>query len=156
MLVVPRRCCWIRSISSDCIARTWNGRPPRRRPPARSRANWSGVRSRRQKLVPDRLVAERGDEGPMGLAIGVRDPRWQRHLALPPRHFSRRANADLAGFGRENKLRLSRPDQVDINFGQKLGVEQRAMLGAAGIVDRIARAKGIEPVRDTRLLAPRP
>ena len=52
-------------------------------------------------------------------------------------------------------MRLPRPDQVDIDFGQQLGVEQRAVLGAAGIVDRIARAEIVEPVRYAGMLAAR-
>jgi hypothetical protein len=50
---------------------------------------------------------------------------------------------------------LPGPDQIDINLGQKLGVEQRAVLGAAGIVDRIARAEIVETIRHARVLAPR-
>ena len=65
------------------------------------------------------------------------------------------AGAGVAGLGRQDQLRLPRPDQIDIDLGQKLGVEQRAVLGAAGIVDRIARAEIIEPVRHAGMLAPR-
>ena len=54
---------------------------------------------------------------------------------------------------RQNELRLAGADQLDIDFGQQLGVEQRAVLGAAGIVDRIARAQIVEPVRAAGMLA---
>ena len=52
-------------------------------------------------------------------------------------------------------MRLPSPDQVDINLGQKLGVEQGAVLDTAGIVDRIARTEIVEFVRDAGMLAPR-
>ena len=63
--------------------------------------------------------------------------------------------AAVAGFGRQDQLRLPRPDQVDIDFGQQLGVEQCAVLGAAGIIDRIARAEIVEAIRHAGMLAPR-
>ena len=52
-------------------------------------------------------------------------------------------------------MRLPRPDQVDIDLGQEFRVEQRAVFGAAGIIDRIARTEIIEPVRYAGMLAPR-
>ena len=61
----------------------------------------------------------------------------------------------VAGLRGQDQLRLPRPDQVDIDFGQQFGVEQRAVLGAAGIVDRIARAESVEPVRHAGMLAAR-
>ena len=90
----------------------------------------------------------------MRLAIGIREPWRQRHQTLPPRHFARCADAYLAGLGRQDQLRLPGTDQIDVDLGQKLGVEQRAVLGSAGIVDRIARAEVIEPVRNAGVLAP--
>ena len=53
------------------------------------------------------------------------------------------------------ELRLPRADQLDIDFGQKLGIEQRAVLGAPRIVDRIAHAQIVEPVGAARMLAAR-
>ena len=47
---------------------------------------------------------------------------------------------------RQHELRLAGADQFDIDFGQKFGIKQRAMLGAAGIVDGIAHAKIVEPI----------
>src|SRR6478752_7630874 len=88
-------------------------------------------------------------------AVVLSNPWRQRYLALPPRHFAVAVDPDIAGFGGQGQLRLPRPDQVDIDFGQKLGVEQRAMLSTAGIVDRIARAEIIETVRHAGMLATR-
>src|SRR5690348_5273051 len=91
----------------------------------------------------------------MRLAIGLGDARRERSGSLPPRHVAGDPDTDLLAFSRQNQDRLPCADQVDIDFSQKLGVEQRAMLGAAGIVDRIARAEVIEPVGNARMLAPR-
>ena len=66
--------------------------------------------------------------------------------ALPPLHFAGGAARISRHLGCQDQHRLPRPDQIDIDLGQKLGVEQRAMLGAAGIVDRMARAEIVEPV----------
>src|SRR5258706_10702296 len=164
---VSPRCCWPGSFLSLCTARTLSGRPLHK-PRRSSRANRWFVRlyisfrlariliakpvpflrgyalSRAQKIVPDRLVAQRGNKGPVREAVVLGNPWRQRHLTLPPRHLTVTCDADIAGFGGQDQLRLPRPDQVDIDFGQKLGVEQGAVLGAAGIVDRIARAEIIE------------
>ena len=56
---------------------------------------------------------------------------------------------------RQNQLRLARADQFDINLGQQLGIEQRAVLGAPRIVDRIAQAQIVEPVGAAGMLAAR-
>ncbi len=46
-------------------------------------------------------------------------------------------------------------DQLDIDLGENLGIEKRAVLRAARIVDAIARAERVEIVRRARMLAPR-
>ena len=66
----------------------------------------------------------------MRRTIGLGDTRCERRFALSPRHFSNTCDPDFTGFGRQNKLRLPRPDQIDIDFREKLGVKQRAVLGA--------------------------
>ena len=66
----------------------------------------------------------------MGLALGIGNPRRERHGPLPPRHIASRIGANVLAFRSEEQLRLPRPDQIDINFGQEFGVEQRAVLGA--------------------------
>src|SRR6185312_10681321 len=149
-----RLSCWTRSILSGCTARIWSGRPPRLRPPRSSPARRSTALSRpREKVAPDRLVAQRGDEGPVSLAVGIGNPRDKRHRALPPWRLARRADPDLARIGRQNELRLPRADEIDIDLGQQLGIQQRAVLGAAGIVDRITRAEIVEPVGDAGMFA---
>ena len=79
----------------------------------------------------------------MGLAIGVRDPRRQRHLALPPRRIAETARGGDPGFRSQDQLRLPRPDQVDIDFGQQLGVEQRAADGRTRLRFYPADIKGL-------------
>ncbi len=51
--------------------------------------------------------------------------------------------------------RLSPADQLEIDLGQELGIEQRAVLLAARVVDSEAPAQGIEIGRRAGLLAPR-
>jgi preprotein translocase subunit SecB len=82
-----------------------------------------------------------------------RSPGAWRATCAAPRRLTVSVDADITGFAGQD-LRLPR-DQVDIDFGQQFGVEQCAVLGAAGIVDRITRAKIIETVRDAGMLAPR-
>src|SRR6516165_40883 len=48
-----------------------------------------------EEIVPDRLVAERGDKGAMRLAIGVSHPWHKRNKTLPPRHFAGHPDPDL-------------------------------------------------------------
>ena len=131
----------------------------RRRPAAKRRGQESSrsllKANRAKKSFQIGLSPSVATKCPMRRAIGLGDPRRQRHRALPPRHFAVSARAHLAGLRRQDQLRLPGPDQVDVDLGQKLGVEQRAVLGAAGIVDRIARAEIVETVRHARMLAPR-
>ena len=44
-------------------------------------------------------------------------------------------------------------DQLEIDFGQQFGIEQRAVLGAVAVVDAIAAAERIERIRAHRMLA---
>ena len=53
------------------------------------------------------------------------------------------------------KVGLTRADQFDIDLSQQLGVEQRAMLDPLGVVDLVARAEIVEPVRAAGMLAAR-
>ena len=87
-----------------------------------------------------------GDEGAMGDPLFFRDPGHERYVTLPPRHFAVTAGACISNFISQDQLRLPRPDQIDIDLGQEFGVEQRTVLGAARIVDRVARAEIIEPI----------
>ena len=81
----------------------------------------------------------------MGRTIGFGGAQRQRIGTLPPRRIRQCGCPHRAGFG-QNQLRLPSPDQIDVDFRQKLGIEQRAMLGAAGIVDRIARTEIIQTI----------
>ena len=67
----------------------------------------------------------------MGLALALREPRRQRLRSDPDRDHGRGgAGRAAAGFD-QDELRLPGADQLKIDLGQDLGVEQRAMLGAA-------------------------
>ena len=62
--------------------------------------------------------------------VGFADARRQRRIAFAPRdHAIAVAGTAHAAFG-EPELRLARADQFQIDLGQDLGVEQRAVLGA--------------------------
>ena len=91
----------------------------------------------------------------MGGAVRLGHTWRERFQPLPPRHFADPIAAGLAGFRGQNQLRLPGPDQIDIDLGQLFSVEQRAVLGAAGIIDRIARAEIIEAIGHARMFAPR-
>ena len=66
--------------------------------------------------------------------------------------MARRARPGAAALG-QNELRLTGADQFNIDLGQQLGIEQRAVLGAAGIVDRVTDAEIVEPVGAAGVLA---
>ena len=55
----------------------------------------------------------------MRRAVVIGDARRQRHFALPPRRFAKSAGLRGAGFRSQGQLRLPRPYQVDIDFGEK-------------------------------------
>src|SRR5215471_12293671 len=55
----------------------------------------------------------------------------------------------------EAELRLARLDQLEIDLGQELGIEQGAVLGALGIVDAEAGAQVVKTVAHADKLAPR-
>ena len=92
----------------------------------------------------------------MRRALGLADARRpSATAALAQRDGAVAAMAaPLAAFGK-TELRLARADQLEIDLGQNFGVEQRAVLGAARIVDAVARAQIVEPVGPGRMLAPR-
>ena len=54
---------------------------------------------------------------------------------------------------RKNKLRLPSADQLDIHLGQEFRIEQCAVLDAARVIDGIAHAQIIEPIRGAGMLA---
>src|SRR5712671_7772015 len=65
---------------------------------------------RGQEIAPDRLVAQRGDKGPMRRAIVLGDPRSERHQALPPRHFAVAGSGGIAALRGKYQLRPPRTD----------------------------------------------
>src|SRR5690606_26306675 len=96
---------------------------------------------------------EGGDKGPVRKAILVGHAGGERNFTLSPRCLSAGSGSYVDRFCSQHKLRLPSTDQVDIDLGEQLGVEQRAVLGAAGIVDRIAGAEVVQPVGNARMLS---
>src|SRR6185369_6021366 len=110
-----------------------------------------------QVIPPKGVFAERRDERAMRCAFGLAYARGERRLARAGNHdavVAATADVQLDLFGKP-ELRLTAADQLQIDLGKDLGVEQRAVLGAAGIVDTVARAQRIEIVGPDRMLAAR-
>ena len=89
--------------------------------------------------------------------------RWAARSSADSRGSKRfRAHADdysltcggnwRCGLG-QNELRLTGTDQFNVNLGQQLGIEQRAVFGAMGVVDRVTDAEIVEPIGATGVLA---
>jgi hypothetical protein len=55
----------------------------------------------------------------------------------------------------EDECRLLAADQLDIDFGQQLRIEQGAMLGAPCVVDAVAPAERVERIGGHRVFAAR-
>ena len=116
--------------------------------------------SRRHRPADDSrqiaLVAERGDEVAMRCALRFASAAAPAAAGRCGRRRRRRgvAAGALDRFD-QTEQRLPRADQLDIDLGQQLGVEQRAVLGAPRIVDPVARAQIVEPVRAAGMLAAR-
>src|SRR6185437_15708520 len=91
----------------------------------------------------------------MRRAIGISNARRQRYTAFAPRCNPIVSVAAALAALRQTELRLPRADQLQINLGQDLGVEQRAVLGTPRIVDAITRTQIVKPVRPGRMLAAR-
>src|SRR5437764_7646567 len=104
-------------------------------------------------VEPDRLRAERRHEGAVRIEIGDRDAPRERDRTDANRRHGRGFVALIAPDGLEPERRLAGADQLDINLSEELGVEQRAMLGAARIVVAVTAAQVIETTRSDRLLA---
>ena len=113
----------------------------------------------RQVAEPDR-VARRGSPsryavGPISLGV-TRKRRGtgrapMRRDVVAAGDASARRSIVLA----EDQARLPSADQLDIDLGEQLGVEERAVEGAPADVDLVARAERIERIRPGRVLAPR-
>src|SRR5262245_21969158 len=108
-----------------------------------------------QVFVPDGGLPERGNEARMRRALVGSEAGRQR---LRPHADRKRAGHHCARprLGVDPaELRLARANQLDIDLGQDLGVQQRAVLDAAAVVDTVARAQIVEPIGSGRMLAPR-
>ena len=98
-------------------------------------------------MPPDCGFAERRDEGAVGVTLLGGDTRRQ-WLRAGPDQERRNAGCGRAEIGRRKaEIGLPGADQLDIDLGQELGVEQSAVLDPLGIVDPVARAEVVEPVR---------
>ena len=93
----------------------------------------------------------------MGNNLGFTQARGKRRGARPDRPADGRAARAVILFGdvrREPERGLLAADKFDIDLGQQLGVEKRAVLGAPAVVDPIARAERIERIRTGRMAPP--
>ena len=97
-------------------------------------------------IPPQHILAKARHEFAMRRAFGVAEA-WRQFFG--PRAYDGHAvdsiDAALTAFGKA-ELRLPRADQFEIDLGQDFRVEQRAVLGAARIVDAVARAQRVEAV----------
>src|SRR5690606_34273421 len=92
---------------------------------------------------PQRSFAQRGDEGGMGFRLHGADAAGQG--SGPGRHGNARRGYDGGfDFSHQRQAHLLAADQLEIDLRENLAVEQRAMQGAAGIVDAVMLAQGIE------------
>ena len=80
-------------------------------------------------------------------------PAWRGSL-ISTRHHRRRSAAVSAAVLSRTERGLLAADQLDIDLGQQLRIEQRAVLGAMAVVDAIAAAERVERIRSHRMLAP--
>src|SRR5690606_31146288 len=83
---------------------------------------------------PERAIAHFGDEGSMGRSFLERQPAGQGGGSLTRRSPGAAAAYGDLGFGRKSQRHLPAPDQLEIDLGQDLAVEQRPVQRAAGIV----------------------
>ena len=106
-------------------------------------------------MPPDRALAQRRNEGDVRLAFVRGQARRER---LRPQADERgsglHAHGGAAGFD-QNELRLPGADQFNIDLGQDFGIEQRAVLGAPGIVYPVTPAEVVETVGPAWMLAAR-
>src|SRR3954447_24577079 len=99
--------------------------------PLRRSRRRRGARIARQIVLPDGVLAQRGDEFAVRDTLGLADARneWRGAHANDRLAIARLQRA-RDGLG-EAELRLAGADELDIDLGQDFGVEQRAVLGAA-------------------------
>ena len=99
----------------------------------------SRARAHRRRASPTKARMRR--------ALGVREPHDDRGGVRAAIAAARlQPQAPRRGRACRPRSGLLAADQLDIDLGQDLGVEQRAVLGAPRIVDAIARAQRVEVV----------
>src|ERR1700733_14171771 len=141
-MAASRHSCSIRSILSGFTVSAWRRGKPRRR-----------NRLIRTEIVsPNGVFAQCGDERLVSGAIvfGHRDQERYRALANNNRHPDGLTGRCCL---RQHQLRLARANKLDIALGKQFGVQQRAVLGAARVVDRVAQAQIVEPIGTAGMLA---
>jgi preprotein translocase subunit SecB len=105
-------------------------------------------------FAPNGGFAERGNKCAVRLLLGCGQARRERYRPGAYRGGLISAAASLDHLD-EPQLRLAGADQLDIDLGQQLCVEQGAVFGAPRAIDAEAGAEVVEPVRPRRITAPR-
>src|SRR5882724_8619630 len=82
----------------------------------------------------------------MCVTFRLRYPCCQSHRPRFDRDATIAGLLDSATGLDENKGSLPPPDEFKVHFCQQLGIEQRAVFGAARIIDAVAGTKVIKPV----------
>ena len=98
------------------------------------------------RVPPQGRGGEAGDEPLVGQFLDVRQSRRQNVRPRPGRPAVARQHPVAAPNFRQHQCRLLAADELDVDLGQQLGIEQRSVLVAPGAVDVIAFAQCIEAV----------
>src|SRR4051812_1937502 len=79
--------------------------------------------------APQGVRAQALDEGRVGASLGLRQPRQERPLlAGSPSGLPGQNRVPSGGLERQVEARLLAADELDIDLGQDLGVEERSVL----------------------------
>src|SRR5262249_51220213 len=123
---------------------------------AKGSTNGSALPVRSGVVVPNCLRAKFRNERAVCGTLGVGYSRSQRHRT------DLRGNRNIAHHDRgrrhrndQSKLRLSGIDKLDVDLCQQLGVKQRAVLGAAAVINSKTDAKIVQTVRAAGIFTPR-
>ena len=104
---------------------------------------------------PDHIFSQRQQERDMGFTLFAGEP-WRERLRPHPHVRNTHLGARRGDPGLDqNELRLPGTDQLQVDLGKELGVEQRSMLGATGMVDPVACAQVIKSIGPCRMPAAR-
>src|SRR4029079_11213944 len=93
-----------------------------------------------EELVPQGFLPELCDQGVMRQDLDLGEPARQLHRTLPHKARGRYHGTVAYADGRQRKCRLASANQLEIDIGQQLGIEQSAVLVALRIVDAVALA----------------